>query len=268
MSSFAQNPAWWFLALITGFALAMTWLLQRVGRARAFAGAHRWIPILHVVLWAVVFAVWLRRLVPDEGAHGIARGAALILLAIAALPWLRNLFHAVVFGFENRYRIGDDLRVGTVEGRLCAIGPGAVILRASDGTEVAIAHSRLAKELVVRLNSAVRDASCEIWLSAPQGIDAETAIGLARTAAALSPYAAPRSAPIVFLVPEEATRAGFRLRLRGFAFDREYEEIYRSDVGRRFMRLAEDRSRARRYPPESGQRGQSRGAALGAEADG
>jgi hypothetical protein len=235
----APGPALWFLATLTVAALGATWLFRRMGRAPALATTHRWLPLAYVACWAGVAGMWLRRVVPDEGAHGLARAAALVLIAIAALPWLRNVFHAVVFGIENRYRIGDDLRVGDVEGRLVAVGPRAIVVRAVDGTEIAIPHSTVARANVVRLNLAVRDAPCEIVLAPPAGLDAEDAMRLARSAAALSPYAAPRCAPRAFLVSD---RAGghFQVRLRGFVFDREHESLYRSDVAARFLRSVSD----------------------------
>lgn len=235
----ASGPAGWVLGSITVLAIAASWLLARVSRARAFASTRRWTPMLLVLIWVGVVALWLRGLIPDEGAHGFARAAVLIVIAVAALPWLRNLFHAVVFGFENRYRLGDDLRVGEIEGRLIAIGSRAVTLRTGDGTEVALTHAALAKQPVVRLSNEVRDAPCEISLSAPDSLDVQIASELACTAAALSPYAAPRIEPRVFVLTDGMSGA-YRLRLQGSVFDREYEPHYRSDVGVRFLRMTRD----------------------------
>jgi len=230
------GPAWWLLALLTGLALGLSWLLQRLGRARAFAIVWRWIPIVHVLVWALVVAVWLRRLVPDEGLHGLAGAIAVGLVALAGLPWLRDLFHAVVFGLEHRYRLGDDLRVGEVEGRLSAVGPRAVVLRALDGTEITIPHAVLAKQNVVRLNLEVRDAPCELLLHAPLVVDPRVAVERARIAAALSPYASPRCAPQVLLAPDSPPGLLW-LRVRGFVFDREHAPRFRSDVSARFLAM-------------------------------
>jgi hypothetical protein len=216
------GPAWWLLALLTALAFGLSWLLQRLGRARAFAIVWRWIPIVHVLVWALVVAVWLRRLVPDEGMHGLAGAIAVGLVAIAGLPWLRDLFHAVVFGLEHRYRLGDDLRVGEVEGRLSAVGPRAVVLRALDGTEITIPHAVLAKQHVV--------------LHAPLVDDPRVVVERARFAAALSPYASPRCAPQVLLAPDGPPGL-LRLRVRGFVFDREHAPRFRSDVSARFLAM-------------------------------
>jgi hypothetical protein len=251
-------PPWWVMGSITALAIAASLLLARVGRARAFAGIRRWMPAMLVLIWIGVVAIWVRRLLHDEDARELARVAVLIVVAVAALPWLRNLFHALVFGFENRYRVGDDLRVGEIEGRVIAIGSRAVTLRAANGTEVAITHASLAEQPVVRLNlpwatrhsngGDVREAPCEISLAAPASLDVQIASELACTAAALSPYAAPRVEPRVFVITDGLPGA-VRLRLQGSVFDREYEPHYRSDVGVRFLRMTRDHvSRDMREP--------------------
>lgn len=235
-SAAVTGPAWWVLAILTALALGLSWLLQRLGRVRAFEIVWRWIPIVHVLVWALVVAVWLRRLIPDAGLHGLAGVVLVGLVAIAGLPWLRDLFQAVVFGLENRYRLGDDLRVGDVEGRLSAVGPRAVVLRALDGTEITIPHTVLATQHVVRLNLDVRDAPCELLLHAPLVEDPRAAVERARVAAALSPYASPRCAPQVLLATDGPPGL-LRLRVRGFVFDREHAPLFRSDVSARFLAM-------------------------------
>ena len=231
-----HGPTLWLLFVATSLAFACTWLLQRTKAAKAMRAVHRWIPLGQAAVWTALGALWLRRLLPDAD-HGLARAAVVVLLAVAALPWLRNVVHGVVFGFENQFRLGDDLRIGEVEGRLSAIGAAGLVLRASDGTEVTIPHARLATDPVVRLNLDVRDAPCELRLAVPPGMGVEHAMELARTVAALSPHAAPRCSPQVFLVTDGL--GAVHLKLRGFVSDRDLAPLYRSDVRARFMRLGE-----------------------------
>jgi hypothetical protein len=230
------GPAWWQLALISAAGLGATWLIGLVERLRFFAAVRRWIPLLLVVIWAMVAAAWLRRLVVVDDPFGVARLATVIVLVLVALPWLRDVFESIVFVIESRYRIGDDLRVATVEGRLVTIGVRGIVLRTANGTECVVPHAELARAQVVRLDLENRDAPCELVLPAPAGVDLDLSVDQARSAAALSPYAAPRFAPQVLLAAGTPGE-GPCLRLRGFAFDREHEHLYRSDVHARFLRM-------------------------------
>lgn len=213
---------------------ALVWILRRVARIQAFSAAHRWLPPISVLLWALLAMVWLRWAFRDADSHAIARGVLILLLAIATLPWLRNAVHSVVFALESRYRLGDDLRVGEIEGRLVTIGSSVIVLRATNGTEAAIPHARLATDPVVRLSLGIRDAPCEMQISVPAWVHPERAVELCRLAAALSPYAAPTCRPQVLAATTDPTQ-GVVLRVTGFVFDRDHEQRYRSDVATRII---------------------------------
>ncbi len=215
--------------LAAGFAVSL--LLRRIQRITAFRQLHPWIPVLHVAVWAPILFVLEGRLVPDfDGPRALGRSIGLLVLAVAALPWLRSVFHGLVFALELRYHIGDDLQVGAVKGRVVALGVRALTLRAPDGTDATVPYERLASETVIRLNLEARDTPCELELEVPAHITPARAVELARQASALSRFASPRCAPEVFLGPRNGRVTELVLRIRGYLFDREHEERYRSDV--------------------------------------
>lgn len=216
---------------LLALGLGVSYLLRRLAAVASFRQLHPWIPLLHLGVWIPI--VWLlqSRLVPAlEGPRADARLLALVVLALAALPWLRNLFLGLVFALETRYRLGDDLRVGAVEGRLVGVGLRAVTLRAHDGTDAAIPYERLARDPVVRLNIRAHDAPCDLVLDVPPGLPAARAVELARQAAALSRFASPRCPPDIFLLPKEGNALALRLQIRGYLFDRDHDERFRSDL--------------------------------------
>jgi small-conductance mechanosensitive channel len=235
--------------LTVGVAISL--LLRRVARVAAFRQLHPWIPVLHIALWGPIFFILEGRLVPDfDGPRALGRGLFLVIFAIAALPWLRSVFHGLVFALELRYHLGDDLQVGGVKGRVVALGVRALTLRAPDGTDAVIPYERLTTETVIRLNLVARDTPCELEVEIPTGLAPARAVELARQAAALSRFASPRVPPEVFLAPRDASVTRLVLRIRGFLFDREHEERYRSDVVERLHSAFIDEPLAG-IPPES-----------------
>ncbi|MBA3545710.1 MAG: mechanosensitive ion channel [Nannocystis sp.] len=230
--------------LVVGFAVSL--LLRRIQRIAAFRQLHPWIPVLHIAVWGPILLVLEGRVVPDvDGPRALGRSIGLVILALAALPWLRSVFHGLVFALELRYRIGDDLQVGTVKGRVIAVGVRALTLRAPDGTDACVPYERMATETVLRLNLEAHDAPCELELEVPADVSPARAVELARQASALSRFASPRCAPEVFLGPRNGRVTELVLRIRGYLFDREHEERYRSDVVERLhSAFAAERARA------------------------
>ncbi len=215
--------------LTAGVAISL--LLRRISTVAAFRQFHPWIPLLHIAVWAPIVFILEGRLVPDfDGPRALGRALGLVVLAIAALPWLRSVFHGLVFALELRYHLGDDLQVGEVKGRVVALGVRALTLRAPDGTDAVVPYERLTIDTVIRLNLVARDTPCEIEVEIPQGLGPARAVELARQAAALSRFASPRCSPEVFLAPRNGSVTELKLRIRGYLFDREHEERYRSDV--------------------------------------
>ena len=211
--------------------VAMSLLLRRVATVVAFRQLHPWIPVLHIAVWGPILFILEGRLIPDfDGPRALGRALGLIVLAIAALPWLRSVFHGLVFALELRYHLGDDLQVGTVKGRVVALGVRALTLRAPDGTDAVVPYERLTSETVIRLNLVAHDTPCELAVEIPATLPPARAVVLARQAAALSRFASPRVSPEVFLSPRDGRVTELTLRIRGYLFDREHEERYRSDV--------------------------------------
>ena len=239
-----------FLALLIASGVAGSWLLWRMGRVRSFVDLHPWLPVFHAGIWGAIVFFVLRAAFPEaSGLRPYTRMGLVALLAIIALPWLRNVFHGLVFALERRYRIGDHLRVGSLEGRVVALGVRAVTLRAADGTEAAVPYTNFAIENVVRLNLDARDTPCEIEVRVPVHVSIERAMQLARTAATLTPFASPRCPPDVFIAPDRDDLDAIKLRIRGFVFDREHEQRYASDViGRLSAALRAEPGRAAGTP--------------------
>lgn len=220
-----------YVGALIAAGVVVSYILRRLARVPAFRRIHAWIPLLHLAVWLPL--VWLLhgRLLPAlDGPTGMARALLLAAVLVAALPWLRSLFLGVVLAIENRYKIGDDLRVGGVQGRLVRVGLRALTLRGADGTEATIPYERLFAEPVAHLNLTTHDAPCDLALDVPRGIAPTRAVELARQAAALSRYASPRCAPEVFLVARDHDPMTLRLQIRGFLFDHEHDERFRSDV--------------------------------------
>jgi hypothetical protein len=220
-----------YIGGLLAVGVAASLLLLRVARVQAFRRIHPWLPLAHLAVWIPILAVVEGRMIPDlDGPRALGRALAFVVLAVAGLPWLRSVFHGVVFTLEGRFGLGDDLQVGNVKGRIVRVGLRAITLRAPDGTDAVVPYERLAADTVIRLNLAARDTPCDLEVEVPPHLPPPRAAELARQAAALSRFASPRCPPEVFFAPRTGRVNELVLRVRGYLFDREHEERYRSDL--------------------------------------
>jgi small-conductance mechanosensitive channel len=220
---------WMLLLVIAGTTMVLTWLVRRAALAPALQHWVRWLNPLVVLLWLGVAALLTTLLLRAETlAQTAGRIALLVVLGVVTAPLLRDLLSGVVVSFEGRYRLGDDIRVAELEGRIVALGLRSVVLRAHDGSEYTIPNGRFVAADVVRLNLPSGEAPFELEVVLHRDGGLEAATNELVEAALLSPLAAPGSLPEVFVVEADGSR--LRLRMRVYVFDRIYEERYRSDI--------------------------------------
>jgi small-conductance mechanosensitive channel len=220
---------WMLLLALAGAAVVLTWLVRRATLAPALQPWVRWLHPLVVIAWlgAAALLTMLSLQVETLG-QTAGRVALLVVLGVVTAPMLRDLLSGVVIAFEGRHRLGDDIRVGGLEGRIVALGLRSVVLRAHDGAQYSIPNGRFAAADVVRLNLPSGEAPFEFEVVLRREGGVEAATNELVEAAVLSPLAAPGSLPEVFVV--ETDGPTLRLRMRVYVFDRMYEERYRSDI--------------------------------------
>lgn len=219
------------IILVIASAIAFSWGLRRVARVRVLVEIHPWLPLVHIVAWCGALWVLFRPALADPAAgRAYLWLAALTVFVIAGLPWLRNVLAGVVLVIERRYRVGDDLRVGSTTGRATSFGMRSVVLRTALGTEVRVPYQQFLAEPVERLNLRARDSPCEIRVRVPDGVALAEAMEAARLAATLSPLASPRLAPEIFVTHDVSDSPQVVLGVRAFAFDREHEARFISDL--------------------------------------
>jgi len=224
-----SEPGLGVLGLTFAVALSATFLGHRVALVPRLRAWHRWLAPLGSLAWLTsVWLMGLRLLASASWPELAARGVLLVLFGVAALPLGRDLWAGLFASFEGRFRLGDDVRIGAVEGRVAALGVRSMVIRQEDGAELVIAHARVASEACFRLGSTVRDVACEFEVGLPEGMDLEQARRLLAEVAILSPYAAPGRRPEVFVVGRQGD--ALQIRTRGFAFDRACVDLYRGDV--------------------------------------
>ena len=216
---------------ILALAILTSLLVRRIGKSGAATHLRRWLPLVHSGVWAaaILAVTWIY-------ARGLSSPWILaiwllfLVFAFASVGWLRSVMSGVALSVEGRIRVGDSIRLGSVEGEVVAFGMRAVRLRAVDGTILEIPNEKLVTDTVANLTGDGGDSACELIIAVPHTIDPEDALQLARKIAVLTPLASPRHRPEVFLLAHHTGEQHYDLRIRGYAYDAAYQDHFRSDV--------------------------------------
>lgn len=234
----APEAGWGGLVLIALFAAVVSVVLSRLGRMQVLVQLRRWMPLAHLVVWG--FALLLGAQVALETFPTqwlIFMGLGLLMLCVAGLSGLRSALSGLGIALEGKLSVGDSVQVGALQGEIVSFGLRAVRLRSPNGMTHDIPNERFMSEAVSTLGGAGGEAVCEVTVQLPGSIPVEEAMALAREGAMLSPLSSPRHRPEVFLDSRGAGQPT-AIRIRGYAFDPDYHDHFRSDIIRRVNKLA------------------------------
>ena len=170
-----------------------------------------------------------RALAPDSGAAIFLNGS-----------WLKSILAGLALTLEHHLEVGDAIRLDGLEGDLVHFGLRSTRLRAVDGTLHDIPHEHLLTQRVANLSGDGSDSACKIGIRVPDGFDLDDVMSKALEVAVLSPLASPRHKPEVFLEAAHRGDGGAMIYIRGYAFDPNYQEHFRSDVLKRLNQLFDE----------------------------
>lgn len=223
---------------VLGFATLGSYMLFKFVKLRVAERVKRWVPLFHVMIWSVAILVSGAITIRNASNQWMLFGLSLlVVLVVLNLNWLRSVLAGVALTFEHHLEVGDSVRLGDLEGDIIHFGLRATRVRAIDGTLHDIPNDQLLTEEVANLSGDGSDSACRIQVILPPHLSIERAREIALEAAILSPLASPRHRPEVFLGEQLETDAPVRLVVRGYAFDPNYQDHFRSDVIERLTKM-------------------------------
>lgn len=222
-------------------AALLSHLILRMSRAQLVPALKRWLPVAQIAVWAialVLIASFTLTGLPIEWFY--FELVLLVLFTVINIGWLRSVLGGAALTLERKFKPGDAVKVGELKGEIVGFGMRTVRLRAVDGTLHDVPNEQLMSLTVANLSGDGSDSACEVEVMVPPHIKVQEAVKLARHAAMLSPLASPRHRPEVFLKSPQAQDAPMQLVIKGYAFDPNYQEHFKSDLVIRLMRGFEE----------------------------
>ncbi len=208
-----------------------SYVLYKFGKLRVAERVKRWLPMGYVFLWSAgVLLSGVLLIQMDSVAWFIFGALALLVLVFLNASWLRSILAGIALTLEHHLEVGDSIRLDDLEGDLVHFGLRSTRLRAVDGTLHDIPHEQLLTQNVANLSGDGSDSACKISFKIPDGGSIDEIMALALEVAMLSPLASPRHKPEVFLDTTIGGDEPSTLYIRGYAFDPNYQEHFKSDV--------------------------------------
>lgn len=151
------NIAWFFIALIAGIIVIKIILMvvKRIMRARKVDEmAIRFIAaILRFLLWLILVLVLLSIMgVPVTGVTA-AFSAAVLAVGMALKDFLANLASGIVLIGSKKYKTGDYVKVGAVDGCVVDINFLFTTLKTFDSTQVTLPNSTMVNSPVTNFGA-------------------------------------------------------------------------------------------------------------------
>lgn len=229
------------ILLVLGLAMLVSYAIFRFAQLRIAERVKRWAPFGHVFIWLTALLACGTIAIRRSSTEWMIFGAFMVGLGLLLnLNWLRSIFAGVTLTLEHHLEIGDSVRIGDLEGDIIHFGLRATRIRAVDGTLHDIPNVQLLTEEIANLSGDGSDSACRIQVTAPDHLSIEEARAMALQAALLSPMASPRHRPEIFLNEPLHGELTPDILIRGYAFDPNYQDHFRSDVLKRLTRLFEE----------------------------
>lgn len=227
------------MLLVIGVALAVGWICYRLSTIELFERLRPYLLLGLVVSWGIAIAEAVFAFAYEMTPYWVPLWLFVLgVVALTNLEWMRNLMAGLQLAFEDPFDTGDSVRIGDVEGEIIGLGLRATRVRGVDGQVHDIPNQRLTTGEVTNL-AGQGDCACELTVTVPEHMPTERAKRMARQAALLTPLASPRHSPEVFMQTDNPAGGTIHLRIRGYAFDPNYQDHYRSDVTARLLQAFE-----------------------------
>ncbi len=190
------------------------------------------IPLIRILSWVIaltfivvgVFAPSLTTIIAFSASIGVAVG-------FAAQDIIKNIFGGIMIIFDQPFKVGDKIEIGSHYGEVTEIGLRSTRIVTADDSLVSVPNSEIMSQPVS--NSNTGEANCqvvaEIYL--PLDIDTEKVRKIAIESAQVSRYVF-LNKPIVALFAQEIKEKNsyLKMRLKAYVLDIRYEFAFKSDM--------------------------------------
>lgn len=190
------------------------------------------IPLIRILSWVTAITFVIVGVFAPDIATIIAFSASIgVAVGFAAQDIIKNIFGGIMIIFDQPFKVGDKIEIGSHYGEVTEIGLRSTRIVTGDDSLVSVPNSEIMSQPVS--NSNTGEANCqvvaEIYL--PLDVDTEKVRKIAIESAQVSRYVF-LNKPIVALFLQEINEQNsyLKMRLKAYVLDIRYEFAFKSDM--------------------------------------
>jgi len=190
------------------------------------------IPLFRIISWTIVITFIIAGIFAPEVATIIAFSASIgVAVGFAAQDILKNIFGGIMIIFDQPFKVGDKIEIGSYYGEVLEIGLRSTRIVTADDSIVSVPNSEIMNQSVSNSNSG--EANCQVVAEffLPMDIDTEQVRKIAIEGAQVSRFVYLEK-PIVALFFQEIKdrKSYLKMRLKAYVLDIRYEFAFKSDM--------------------------------------
>ena len=197
----------------------------------------RFLPALKLLINSAAFFAILALLLPAlTPIEQIVLATIGLIVALAASPYLRDVFGGIFLLFERPFSVGDHIKYGDVSGKVHRIGLRFTQLEASNEEIINIPNSELGQTSLSITRASKGKNRVNVDLYFPPTTDITEAKEIAHKTAISSPYVFLEK-PISIAAANELynDQIVIKLQLQAFIIDAGYESEFRNEMVEHIM---------------------------------
>jgi len=190
------------------------------------------IPLFRIISWTIVITFIIAGIFAPEVATIIAFSASIgVAVGFAAQDILKNIFGGIMIIFDQPFKVGDKIEIGSYYGEVLEIGLRSTRIVTADDSIVSVPNSEIMNQSVSNSNSG--EANCQVVAEffLPMDIDTEQVRKIAIEGAQVSRFVYLQKPISVLFFQEIKDRKSYlKMRLKAYVLDIRYEFAFKSDM--------------------------------------
>lgn len=190
------------------------------------------IPLFRIIAWSVAITFIIAGIFAPTFTTIIAFSASIgVAIGFAAQDILKNIFGGIMIIFDQPFKVGDKIEVGSHYGEVIEIGLRSTRIVTPDDSMVSVPNSEVMNQSVSNANTGEPNCQVVAEFYLPMDIDTEKVRKIAIQGAQVSRFIyLDKPITVLFFQEIKDRKSYLKMRLKAYVMDIRFEFAFKSDM--------------------------------------